>query len=34
MEKKLKGGWGVVMDDVVAGAMANIVLQIGLVILV
>jgi phosphatidylglycerophosphatase A len=26
--QKLKGGWGVVMDDVVAGVFANIVLQI------
>ena len=34
MEKRLKGGWGVVMDDVVAGVMANIVLQIGLLLLV
>jgi len=30
MEKYLKGGWGVVMDDVVAGVMANIVLRLGL----
>jgi phosphatidylglycerophosphatase A len=30
LERKLTGGWGVVMDDVVAGLMANIVLQIGL----
>ena len=30
MEKRLKGGWGVVMDDVAAGVMANIVLRIGL----
>jgi phosphatidylglycerophosphatase A len=30
MERRLKGGWGVVMDDVVAGVMANIVLQLGL----
>ncbi len=28
--QRLKGGWGVVIDDVVAGAFANIVLQIGL----
>jgi phosphatidylglycerophosphatase A len=34
LEKRLKGGWGVVMDDVVAGVMANIVLQIGLLFLV
>ncbi len=30
MEKMLKGGWGVVMDDVVAGIMANMTLRIGL----
>ena len=30
LEKKLSGGWGVVMDDVVAGVMANIVLRLGL----
>jgi phosphatidylglycerophosphatase A len=29
VERRLKGGWGVVMDDVVAGVMANIVLRIG-----
>ena len=34
MEKRLSGGWGVVMDDVVAGIMANIVLRIGLVLFV
>jgi phosphatidylglycerophosphatase A len=28
MESRLPGGWGVVMDDVVAGIMANIVLRI------
>jgi phosphatidylglycerophosphatase A len=28
MESRLKGGWGVVMDDVVAGVMANVVLRI------
>lgn len=33
MEKILKGGWGVVMDDVVAGVMANILLRIGILIL-
>jgi phosphatidylglycerophosphatase A len=27
-EKRLKGGWGVVLDDVLAGIYANIVLQI------
>ena len=30
MEKLLPGGWGVVMDDVVAGVMANIVLRLGM----
>lgn len=30
MEKMLKGGWGVVMDDVIAGIMANITLRVGL----
>ena len=30
MEKKLKGGWGVVMDDVAAGVMANIVLHLAI----
>ena len=29
METILNGGWGVVMDDVVAGIMANIVLRVG-----
>lgn len=33
METILKGGWGVVMDDVVAGVMANIVLRIGILML-
>jgi phosphatidylglycerophosphatase A len=30
MERKLHGGWGVVMDDVAAGIMANIVLRLGI----
>ena len=30
VERKLHGGWGVVMDDVVAGIMANIVLRLGI----
>ena len=30
MERKLHGGWGVVMDDVVAGIMANLVLRLGI----
>lgn len=29
IESRLKGGWGVVMDDVAAGVIANIVLRIG-----
>ena len=33
MEKILHGGWGVVMDDVVAGIMANILLHIGILLL-
>jgi len=33
MERNLHGGWGVVMDDVVAGIMANIVLQLGIWVL-
>jgi phosphatidylglycerophosphatase A len=33
VEKLMKGGWGVVMDDVVAGVMANMVLRIGILIL-
>ncbi|MGZ3493923.1 MAG: phosphatidylglycerophosphatase A family protein [Thermodesulfobacteriota bacterium] len=32
LEKKLKGGYGVVLDDVMAGVYSNIVLQIILVI--
>jgi phosphatidylglycerophosphatase A len=32
LERHLKGGWGVVMDDVAAGAMTHIVLRIGLLI--
>ncbi len=28
-QDKLPGGWGIVMDDVAAGVMANILLQIG-----
>jgi phosphatidylglycerophosphatase A len=30
MERNLNGGWGVVMDDVAAGIMANIVLRLGI----
>jgi len=32
LEKMLQGGWGVVMDDVAAGIMANIVLRVGLLL--
>ena len=30
VERRLRGGWGIVMDDVVAGVMANGVLRLGL----
>ena len=30
MERNLHGGWGVVMDDVMAGIMANIALRLGI----
>jgi phosphatidylglycerophosphatase A len=33
MERRLQGGWGVVMDDVVAGVMANLVLRIWLALM-
>ena len=33
MERILQGGWGVVMDDVAAGIMANIVLRILMLVL-
>jgi phosphatidylglycerophosphatase A len=33
VEGWLHGGWGVVMDDVVAGVMANIVLRIGVALM-
>jgi phosphatidylglycerophosphatase A len=33
MENLFQGGWGVVMDDVVAGLMANIVLRIGVALM-
>ncbi len=33
LERRLKGGWGVVMDDVAAGVMANIVLRFGLFVM-
>lgn len=32
LEKRLKGGWGVVMDDVAAGVMAHIVMRIALMV--
>jgi phosphatidylglycerophosphatase A len=34
METVFPGGWGVVMDDVVAGIMANIVLRVGVFLFV
>jgi phosphatidylglycerophosphatase A len=30
LERRLSGGWGIVMDDIAAGVMANIVLRTGL----
>ncbi len=33
IDRKLHGGWGIVMDDVVAGIMANIVLRLGIRVL-
>ena len=33
MERRLKGGWGVVMDDVVAGIMAHLTLRLGIYLL-
>ena len=33
VDQKLKGGWGVVMDDVIAGMMANLTLRVGLALL-
>ena len=30
LERRLSGGWGIVMDDVAAGMLANVVLRIGL----
>ena len=32
LERRLKGGWGVVMDDVAAGVMAHMVLRIALTV--
>lgn len=29
LERRLKGGWGIVMDDIAAGLMANIVIHMG-----
>ncbi|MBT8339223.1 MAG: phosphatidylglycerophosphatase A [Desulfatitalea sp.] len=29
-ERRLPGGWGIVMDDIIAGLMANVVLRMGL----
>ncbi len=33
VEKRLRGGWGIVMDDVVAGVMANVILRLGMYLL-
>ncbi len=33
LERRLSGGWGVVMDDIAAGVMANVVLRVGLAIM-
>jgi len=30
LERRLSGGWGIVMDDIAAGIMANIALRIGI----
>jgi phosphatidylglycerophosphatase A len=32
-ERRLRGGWGIVMDDVIAGVMANGVLRLGMFLL-
>jgi phosphatidylglycerophosphatase A len=32
LDRHLSGGWGIVMDDIAAGAMTNIVLRFGLVL--
>jgi phosphatidylglycerophosphatase A len=32
LERRLSGGWGIVMDDIAAGLMANIALRIGLAV--
>jgi phosphatidylglycerophosphatase A len=32
IDRRLKGGWGVVMDDVVAGIMANLIMRVGVLI--
>ncbi len=33
VERRLRGGWGIVLDDVVAGVMANVVLRLGMYLL-
>jgi len=33
VERRLRGGWGIVMDDIVAGVMANVVLRLGMYLL-
>jgi phosphatidylglycerophosphatase A len=32
LDRRLSGGWGIVMDDIAAGAITNIVLRFGLII--
>ncbi|MBI5063175.1 MAG: phosphatidylglycerophosphatase A [Desulfatitalea sp.] len=32
-ERRLRDGWGIVMDDVIAGVMANVVLRLGIYLL-
>jgi len=33
LDKRLHGGWGIVMDDIAAGVMANVALRIGIYVL-
>ena len=33
LDRRLHGGWGIVMDDIVAGVMANVALRIGIYVL-
>lgn len=34
LDRHLSGGWGIVMDDVAAGAMTNIILRFGLIVFI